>query len=139
MSDLFTNRDIFQLLLSSFSRFSAFLPLPPRLTRCPFVSEASLPPPLMNQHCAHPEWREPINRCENGRFVENCIRTTDIFCQFPPRWRHSAQPLGTGASGGTFLMHLLQKKELDHSEQKTPLKPWTFPTSAFRQVKRRRG
>ena len=100
MSDLFTNRDIFQLLLSSFSRFSAFLLLPPRLTRCPFVSEASLPPPLMNQRSAHPEWREPINRCENGRIVENCIRTTDIFCQFPQRWRHTtAQPLGSRRLG----------------------------------------
>ena len=44
------------------------------------------------------------------------------------------------------VMHLLHKKELDHSEKKTPLKPWSipqpldfFPTSPFRRVKRRRG
>lgn len=92
----------------------------------------------MNQRSAHPGWREPINRCENGRIVGNCIRTTDIFCQFPPWWRHS-ESLGSRRLGRTFLMHLLQKKELDHSEKKTPLKPWTFPTSAFRRIKRRRG
>ena len=61
----------------------------------------------------------------------------------------ATQPLGSRRLRRDIphsVMHLLQKKESDDSEKKTPLKPWSilqpldvFPTSPFRRIKRRRG
>ena len=119
MSDLSTNRNIFQLLLSSFSRFPAFLlPVQPDviclqsltvvIIQGVHLTATTSLPPLMNQRSAHPEWRDPINRCEknceNGGIVENCIRTTEHFLPVstpapPSLW-------AAGAAGGTFLAQL---------------------------------
>ena len=101
---------------------------------------ASLPP-LMNQRSAHPEWRDPINRCEknceNGGIVENCIRTTEHFLPVST----PAPPLGSRRRGRDIprsVMHLLHNEELGLRRRKPFGPSHNFLTSPFRRQKRRR-
>ena len=128
---LFTDHVIFQLLLSSFPCVSAFLLLvvvpgcqAKSMSIClQSLFTASTPlPPLMNQRFAHPECREPINRCEKLGFVGNRIRTTDIFCQFQV-WRHSAFGRPAPQEGHSSLLSYASspKKESGVLKRKRPL------------------
>ena len=84
---------------------------------------ASTPlPPLMNQRSAHPECREPINRCEKLGIVGNRIRTTDIFCQFQV-WRHLAFGRPAPQEGHSSLLSYASspKKESGVLKRKRPL------------------
>ena len=121
---------IIQLLLSSFPCVSAFLllvlvPGCQALSRSIclqslFTGTTSLPP-LMNHRSAHPECREPINRCEKLGIVGNRIRTTDIFCQFQV-WRHSAFGRPAPQEGHSSLLSYASspKKESGVLKRKRP-------------------